>query len=100
MQRDEDYETTSFKTMLPLDVKMRLIAYAKEHALTGMGTWDFGVALRKLLDMNELSLVLNQIIIKLNQLEEKVYEGELEEKTTEEEKKEKPEHVGFGKGEE
>ena len=94
MQRDEDYEASMLKTMLPLDVKMRLIAYAKEHASTGTGSWDFGVAIRKLLDMNELSLVLNQVILKLNQLEEKVYEGELEEQTIEEEK---PEHVGFGK---
>lgn len=44
-----------FSTMMPLDVFADLTRYAKRHAGTGLGKFDFCVALRQLLEKSKWS---------------------------------------------
>lgn len=42
-----------FESMMPLDVYKRFLIFAKENSVTGLGKWDFSVALRMLLDRSD-----------------------------------------------
>ena len=62
-------------TWLPLDVYKRLLSFSKENASTGLGKFDYGVAIRILLDrskMMEYFDILNERIeileLELNKL--------------------------------
>tara|TARA_Y100000310_G_scaffold339102_1_gene430736 strand:- start:4250 stop:4558 length:309 start_codon:yes stop_codon:yes gene_type:complete len=89
-------ESKKLNTMLSLDVYLRLLDYAKTHTVTGLGTWDFGVAIRKLLDNTEILYSQANVLRELESVSERVNaleESHIEKQT----EKEKPEHTGFGK---
>lgn len=65
-------------TWLPMDVYFELLDFAKKNTMTGFGKFDFGAAIRILLQksrtMDGLELLnerLNQLEIALHQLESK-----------------------------
>lgn len=50
-----------FETMLPLDVSADLTRFAKVMASTGLGKFDYGVALRILLERNNYYEVVSEL---------------------------------------
>ena len=78
-----------FTTMLTLDVLADLTIFAKQYAGTGLGKFDFGVALRILLDRSDY-------LSKVEELEDRL--TILEEHINKESKQNKPDTVNtFGK---
>lgn len=73
-----------FSTMLPLDVFVGLTNFAKQHTQTGLGKFDYGVALRILLNGNNFAE-------RLDDLEQ--YIAEVEAKTQQPKPESKPEPV-------
>jgi len=51
----------SFNTMMPLDVIADLTRFAKQNAMTGLGKWDYSVALRILLERNTYYEVVSEL---------------------------------------
>jgi hypothetical protein len=64
------------ETMLPLDVFVNLTKFAKLYAGTGLGKWDYGVALRFLLLKAEMTDYINNLDERLTLLEERLGEKE------------------------
>lgn len=60
------------ETMLPLDVFQRLTEFAKREARTGLGKFDYGVAIRILLNRAEIFELLNNLLCRIEILEGRV----------------------------
>lgn len=66
-----DYVSKELRTMLPADVHKSLTVYAQIVSKTGLGKWDYGVAIRSLLEKAELYEVMVEILARLDKLEKK-----------------------------
>ena len=56
-------------TMVPLEVFQELTRFAKEEASTGLGHFDYGIAIKLLLERSEVYKRLNNIETKLKEIE-------------------------------
>ena len=63
-----------FETMMPLDVFAGITRFAKENAGTGLGKFDYSVALRILLERNSYYEVVSEIQEDLLRLQAQVNE--------------------------
>ncbi len=61
-------------TWLPMDVYFELLDFAKRNTTTGLGKFDFGVAIRLLLQKSKIMDGLEIINERINQLEIALHE--------------------------
>ena len=76
----EELVSKGLETMLPADVHIALTKYAKEVSKTGLGKWDYGVAIRNLLRDSQILSLMGLLGDKIMELEERMKELEKEEK--------------------
>ena len=58
--------------MLPLGVLIEFTKFARKWTSTGLGKFDYGVALRILLDRNQKFEQLEELFDRINELEERM----------------------------
>ena len=57
--------------MLPLGVFQELTRFAKSEVQTGLGKFDYGLAIKLLLERNNINTRLDKIENQLNKMEDK-----------------------------
>ncbi len=73
MEENQDTVVSKeLKTMLPIDVHHALTEYAKAVSKTGLGKWDYGVAIRSLLEQTQNLGSINFLATKVLELEERI----------------------------
>lgn len=81
------------RTMVRKDVHERLKDYAQSLS-SGLGFWDFGVAIERLLDYKDIEARIAVLEEQQRQMEIALLQGEIQE---DEKKEEKYEHTFLGK---
>ena len=83
--KEEDIVSRKLETMIPLDVYKGLNNFAKVMTKTGLGKYDYGVAIRILLQRSDILEAVNLLMQDIQMLREEV--SLLREKPKEEEVK-------------
>jgi len=79
VEEEEQIENTisrELRTMLPYQVWKDLTEFAKACTKTGLGKWDYGVAVRLLLENSNNIAFYQQVSIKMIELENRIAELE------------------------
>ena len=71
-EEKEEVVSRGLDTMLPLDVHKNLTEYAKLFTKTGLGKWDYGVAIRSLLEKASILSLVNILAERVANLEERL----------------------------
>jgi len=58
---NENEVSRKLETMIPMDVYKRLLAFAQDNTSTAFGKWDFGVAIKILLDRSDMMVSLDNL---------------------------------------
>lgn len=66
---NENEVSRQLDTLIPLDVYKKLLDFAKENTMTGTGKWDFGNAIKILLERDETRDILSDFDQRIEILE-------------------------------
>jgi hypothetical protein len=66
---NENEVSRQLETLVPLDVYRKLLDFAKENTTTGTGKWDFGNAIRLLLERSNTMEALGELDERIEILE-------------------------------
>lgn len=82
MSEEEIEQPKLLRTMVPGRIYDRLLAHAKEGA-NGMGTWDFGLTIERLMDRYELTQRIEDVELRMDMLEQELLQREAEQQIEE-----------------
>lgn len=77
MENENNEISKKLETMLPLDVYQRLTEFAKREAKTGLGKFDYGVAIRILLNRAEIFELITNLLYRIETIESRLNDIEI-----------------------
>lgn len=72
-ENETDTISKELRTMIPADIHIMLTDYAKAVAKTGLGKWDYGVAIRLLLEKARTYDMIAALWSEVNELKELIH---------------------------
>lgn len=70
MAKQEDNNVIGYRlsTVIPMEVFIGLLEFAKKEVMTGVGNFDFGLAIKLLLERNKINTKLDNLELEINKL--------------------------------